>query len=149
MKKYILVFSLFLCTGFFLFSQTGNIRYVSVQGAVLKSSTGFFAGKVGTLTLGQEVTLVKDDGKWAQVRAGNLTGFVASTSLSTRRVVASSAGASSTEVALAGKGFSQEIEIEYRKNGLDYSLVDSMEKITIPDDELLRFVNEGRLARGE
>ena len=149
MKKYILVTILFLCTGFFLFSQTGNVRYVSVQGGVLKSSTGFFASKVGNLTLGQEVTLVKDDGKWAQVRAGSLTGFIASSSLSTRRVVASTAGASSTEVALAGKGFSQEIEVEYRKNGLDYSTVDSMEKLTIPDDELLRFVNEGRLARGE
>jgi len=149
MKKYILVFILFLCTGFFLFSQTGNVRYVSVQGAVLKSSTGFFASKLGNLTLGQEVTLIKDDGKWAQIRAGNLTGFVPSTSISTRRVVASATGASNNEVALAGKGFSQEIEIEYRKNGLDYSMVDSMEKLTIPDDELLRFVNEGRLARGE
>ena len=54
-----------------------------------------------------------------------------------------------SEVAMAGKGFSPDMEMEYRKNGLDYSMVDSMERITVPSDDLLRFITEGRLSRGE
>jgi len=52
-------------------------------------------------------------------------------------------------VAMAGKGFSPNTEIEYRKNGLDYSMVDLMERTLVSENELLRFVTDGRLSRGE
>jgi hypothetical protein len=122
---------------------------VAVQAAPLKDSTGFFAKELGSLSLGTEVTVVRENGKWTEVRAGNVNGWVASASLSARRVVTSNANVSANEVALAGKGFSPDMEIEYRKNGLDYSEVDRMEKLVIPADEWLRFRNEGRLFKGE
>ena len=50
---------------------------------------------------------------------------------------------------MAGKGFSPDMELEYKKSGLDYSLVDSMEQMSVPTDDLLRFITEGRLSRGE
>ena len=133
-----------------IFSQSdASRRYVAVKNTPLKSSTGFFGQELKSLSQGDEVSLIRDDGKWSEVRAGNQTGFVSSTSLSSRRVVASGSTATASEVALAGKGFSQEMEIEYRKGGLDFSVVDSMERINVPSNELLSFVNEGRLARGE
>jgi len=139
-----------LCANVLIFSQSGgNTRYVAVQNAVLKDSTGFFAKEVGNLPLGTAVTLIRDDGKWAEVRAGNLAGWVTSASLSARRVVASNSQVTANEVALAGKGFSPNTEMEYRKNGLDYSMVDSMEKIVVPAADLLRFIDEGHLAKGE
>jgi predicted Zn-dependent protease len=49
------------------------------------------------------------------------------------------------EIALAGKGFSPEIELEYRKNGLDYSSVDMMEILNIDDNDLRKFIDDGRL----
>ena len=150
MKKCALVVIIALCVCPLLFSQaSGSTRYVAVQTAVLKDSTGFFAKETGKLSLGDVVTLVRQDGKWSQVRAGNITGWIASTSLSARQVVASVSSVTASEVALAGKGFSPETELEYRKNGLDYSMVDIMEQTVITIDELLRFINEGRLARGE
>jgi SH3-like domain-containing protein len=133
-----------------VFSQDrGIIRFVSVQSTTIKESTGFFARELGNLSLGDEVILIGENGKWSRIRFGNLTGWVTSTSLSARRIVASGTNASATELALAGKGFSPEMEVEYRKTGLDYSVVDFMEKITIPREELLGFITEGRLARGE
>ena len=72
-----------------------------------------------------------------------------SSSLSVRRILAAGTGASATELSLAGKGFSAAIEIEYRKNGLSYSIVDFMENIIIAPEELLVFITEGRLAKGE
>jgi len=138
------------CTGTVIFSQSGgSTRYVAVQTVVLKDSTGFFAKEVGKLPLGTAVTLLRDDGKWAEVRSENLTGWVSSASLSARRVTVSNSSVTASEVALAGKGFSPDTEIEYKKNGLNYSMVDSMEKITVPTDDLLLFIDEGRLARGE
>jgi len=150
MRRLLFLLIMAFCVSIVTFSQTDRgTRYVAVQTAVLKESAGFFAKETGNLPLGTAVTLIRDDGKWAEVRAGNLTGWVASASLSARRVTAANSSVTASEVALAGKGFSPDTEIEYKKNGLDYSTVDSMEKITVPADDLLRFVTEGRLARGE
>ena len=147
--RFLLLPVILFCMAGHIYSQTSSTRYVAVQTAVLKSSTGFFASRVGELSLGDEVTAIRESGKWTQVSKGNLSGWVATTSLSTRRIVSSGSSATIGEYALAGKGFSKELEIEYRKSGLDYSIVDSMERLVIEAAELERFVTEGRLARGE
>jgi SH3-like domain-containing protein len=150
MRKLIFFAAMVLCAGPLVFSQVaGSQRYVAVQNAVLKNSTGFFAKSLANLPLGTEVTVILENGKWTQVRAGNQNGWVASTSLSVRKVVASNSTVTANDVALAGKGFNEETEMEYKKNGLDYSMVDSMERITILSDDLLRFITEGRLSKGE
>jgi uncharacterized protein YgiM (DUF1202 family) len=135
-----------------VFSQSqGKTMFVTVNSAVLKSSTGFFSRTVGTLALGTAVTVIRESGKWMEVRTGNaLSGWIGTASLSSKRIASqSSNSATAGEIALAGKGFTKEVEIEYRKNGLNYSAVDAMENLTIPGEELLRFVNDGRLSKGE
>jgi len=150
MRRLFLALAMIFAVNTVLFSQTdSNRRYISTQNMILKDSTGFFARELGTLSLGNEVILLREQGKWAEVRAGNLTGWVSGSGLSARRIVAAGSSSTATELALAGKGFSYEMEAEYRKSGLDYSLVDSMEKMNIPSGELLDFIREGRLARGE
>ena len=126
-----------------------NLRYVTAQTVSVRESTGFFSRETGRLSMGDEVVLLRETGRWSQIRAGNLTGWISSSVLSARRIIPSSSGASVTEVALAGKGFSPDIEIEYRSSGLDYSFVDAMENYDIPMNELLDFINQGRLARGD
>jgi hypothetical protein len=70
--------------------------------------------------------------------------------LSTRRIVASGSGATASEIALAGKGFSQEVEDSYKTSGeLNYADVDRTEAIVIPIDDLYKFVTEGHLNTGE
>jgi Zn-dependent protease with chaperone function len=147
-RLFFFMLTLFVCT--LAFSQTDrNARYVSVQSAPLKDSAGHFAKDLRTLSLGDAVTLVSESGKWSQVRVGNTTGFIASSSLSARRVVASgSTSASASEVALAGKGFNATTENEMRRS-LDFSAVDAMERITVPTNELQRFIEDGRLNKGD
>ena len=129
-----------------VFPQAEGIRrYVAVYSAPLKEQAVFFAKDLGSLSLGDTVTLVREDGKWTQVRVGTITGWVLSSSLSTRRILTSGINATATEIALAGKGFSPELEMAYRKSGLDYSIVDMMEKTVIGTEELLEFISEGRL----
>ena len=150
MRKFLFLAFMMLCASSLLFSQfTGTKRYVAVQNAALKDSTGFFAKTLANLPLGTEVNVILENGKWTQVRAGNQNGWVASASLNVRRIVPSNSTIMASDVALAGKGFSPETEKEYKKNGLDYSMVDSMENTNIPNDDLLRFITEGRLNRGE
>ena len=150
MRRFLLFFAIAFYIGVPVFSQDrGIIRYISVLKAPVKESTGFFARELGTLSLGNEVTLISERGKWSQIRSGDLTGWVTTISLSARRIAASGTNATATEISLAGKGFSTETEMEYRKTGLDYSMVDFMETISIPREELLGFITEGTLARGE
>jgi hypothetical protein len=150
MRRFLMLFVFFSCIIVPVFSQNReNTRYVSVQSVSVKDSTGFFAKDLGNLTLGSEVTLISESGKWSRIRSGNLTGWVTSTSLSVRKIVASGTNASATEISMAGKGFSPEMELEYSKTGFDYSMVDYMEKITISKEDLLNFITQGSLARGE
>jgi len=130
-------------------SQARNVRFVAVESADVRSGTGFFAGDVGTLRLGDEVTVVRDSGRWSEVRAGTVTGWVASASLSPRRPVRAGAAVTPGEVALAGKGFGREVENQYRLTGPDFSPVDEMEAASLSMAELRRFIVEGRLSGGE
>jgi len=133
----------------FVFSQSaGKTMYVAVKSTEIKSATGVFASKLGDLNLGAAVTVLKEDGKWAQIRSGSITGWVNLSSLSSKRVTSSGGSSSAQEIALAGKGFA-ETEIEYRNSGLDFSVVDQMEKITIPIGDLQKFIKDGRLKEGK
>jgi uncharacterized protein YgiM (DUF1202 family) len=132
----------------------GSTQYVAAKSAALKSSTGFFASTRGTLAYGAQVTVLQVNGKWAEVRSAansSLSGWIAVSNLTSKRVVA---GASSTatnqEVAMAGKGFNQEVENAYKANDkLNYADVDKTEAQSVSEQELYDFIVEGRLSTGE
>ena len=155
MKRIILTALLCLSTAALFAQKAGDTNYINVNSANLKSSTGFFASTTGTVKYGDEVKVLAINGNWAQVRtaAGNITGWIAKSSLTSKRIAAqgSTANASAREIALAGKGFSPEVESEYKKEGgkVNYNAVDDMEKIIISDKDLLAFIEEGHLAKGE
>jgi uncharacterized protein YgiM (DUF1202 family) len=155
LMKRSIIFVLFCLTVTGLFAQkVGDTLYVNVNSANLKSSTGFFASTTGTVKYGDDVRVLAINGKWFQVRnSRNITGWIASSSLTTKRisVQGNTANASAKEIALAGKGFSPEVESEYKKGGekVNYAAVDAMEKANIADKDLLAFIDEGHLARGE
>jgi len=154
MKRTILI-ALFCLAATGLFAQkAGDTLYVNVNSASLKSSTGFFASTSGTVKYGDQVKVIAVSNKWLQVRtAANVTGWITSSSLTTKKISTqgNTANASAREIALAGKGFSPEVEAEYKKDGgqINYAAVDTMEKVTVSDKELLGFIEEGHLEKGE
>lgn len=145
--------TLLLASAAFAQIRAGQTVYVTAKSLPVKSGTGFFARTLGTLNYGDPVTVVRLNGKWAEVRSGSpqITGWVAQTNLSTKRVtVSGGTSASSKEVAMAGKGFTEEVERAYKENHtVDYRAVDAMEIETVSDDELLAFIREGRLSMGD
>jgi SH3-like domain-containing protein len=130
-----------------------NTRYVAVKSAALKASAGVFAKTVQELALGDTLTVISEKGDWTEVSTSTVParkGWVSSASLSTKRVLSSSRAVSASELALAGKGFSAELETAYRDgNRLDFSVIDKSESQNISDDELLLFLTEGHLSRGK
>ena len=82
-------------------------------------------------------------------------GWIATGSLTKKKIVKSSGGstvkASTSEIALAGKGFSGESEKAYKSANvaLDYAKVDEIEKISVSSDDLQDFIEVGNLSDGE
>ena len=155
MKRLFLLFAVFLVASGALFAQfrAGSSAWISSKTADLKASSGAFAAVRGKLEMAAEVTVLQVSGNWAEVRSvanTSLSGWTAVSNLSSRRIVASGTGASASEVALAGKGFSQEVEDSYKTQGnLNYADVDRTEANTVSMDELYAFVIEGHLNAGE
>ena len=155
MKKLLVLLLMALMVSGALFAQikSGSSAWVSSKKADIKSSTGFFASTKGSLQLGAEVSVLQVKGNWAEVRSvtnTSLNGWMAASNLSARRIVSSGTTASANEVALAAKGFNQEVEDKYKTKGeLNYADVDKTEAITVSQEDLYKFVTEGRLSTGE
>ena len=128
---------------------------VQVKEGVLREKASFLGKPVGNVAYGDRVDVLASQGDWRQVRAASgATGWIHGSALDSKRVTLSAASggdvriaASSDEVALAGKGFSQEIETEYKKQNrsLDYAWVDRMLTFKVSDAEAIRFLQEGGL----
>ena len=156
MKKAIIVFCLVLFTAGLAAAQSaGSTMYVAVRTLNLKSSTGFFASTRGTLNYGDRITIIRVDGRNAEVRSAansSLTGWTPLANLTSRQVVAGATStASASEVALAGKGFNAEVEQSYRSQhqNINFDEVDRVETIIVNEADLLRFLQEGRLSMGD
>lgn len=128
---------------------------VQVKDGVLRSKPSFLGSPSGTVSYGDRVDVLSTQSGWSQVRApSGATGWIHESALTPKRVVLSAASgndvqlaASTDEVALAGKGFSQEVETEYKKQNrsLDYAWVDRMITFQVSDAEAIRFLQEGGL----
>ena len=157
MKKVLLMF----CMVFFIVASAlqaqaakGGTMYVAAKTVELKSSTGFFASARGTLAYGATVTVLQIKGKWAEVRSAagsTVSGWTAVANLSAKRIVSgATTGATASEVALAGKGFNQEVENTYKAGGgLNYADVDRTEAQKVSKQELQNFIVEGHLSQGD
>ncbi len=138
-----------------IFAKSGDKMYINVEKAVLKEGTNFFSSETGKLPYGSQVIVLAENGKWVQVVSTenkNLVGWVSSSSLTKKKIILknglNSVSASADELALAGKGFSAEVENLYKKNEATeeiYDLLDSIENRKLDTKELLVFIEEGEL----
>jgi hypothetical protein len=126
--------------------------------ADIRSSPDPLGDVVATLKLGDKVTVIDDGGKWlkATTETGK-TGWISLSDLS-KKAVNMTAGdkdaelaASSGEMAIAGKGFSKEIEADFKAKNkdVDFAWVDRMEKIKIAVGEIKKFLEAGGLKAGK
>jgi uncharacterized protein YgiM (DUF1202 family) len=142
-------------TGFAAAQSAGTVLYVAVKSLTLKSGTGAFDSNKATLPYGEKVIVVKVEGKYAEVKSEAdplKTGWTLTANLSKKQIVAGSTStASAKEMALAGKGFSQETEknLKSQKKDLNFADVDKTEAIKVHEKEVKKFIEEGKLKVGE
>lgn len=157
MKKVFLAVCCLLCLGTSLWAKKGDTMYVSVEEAELKSGTGFFASRMGFLPYGSKVKVLAEDGRWIQVDSaepGGPSGWLPSSSLTKKKILVvgglNTVSASADELALAGKGFSAEVEAQYttESTAAIYAMVDNIEAAPLDVDGLLEFIVQGGLSSG-
>jgi uncharacterized protein YgiM (DUF1202 family) len=144
-----------LVTGLAAAQSAGSVFYVAVKSLTLKSGTGPFDSNKATLNYGDKVTVIKVDGKYAEIASADnpeKTGWTLTANLSKKQIVAGSTStASAKEMALAGKGFSQETEknLKNQKKDLNFADVDRTEAIKVKEHEVKKFLEEGKLKVGD
>lgn len=166
LKKYFsfVLFFTFVCISAFSDDKKNKVMYVAVEEADVKEKPSFFSKTKEIFLYTQKVIVLETKGNWTKVRLPDaedkdskndiqneiVQGWISSGSLSKKRIAQGKRlSASTDELALAGKGFSSEIENVYRKNSeLDYEAVDRMENSKNTNaslDALIGFIKDGKL----
>lgn len=151
MKRFALIL-IFFTTALALWAA--SMMTVQVNSVQLRDNPGMRGRLTSEVRYGEQVEVVEEGRGWIRVRtaAGDL-GWLQETALTGKNIELTSgkevrSGASSREVALAGKGFSEDVEREYRSDAnleTQFGWVDRMESFERPDQELLAFLDDGEL----
>ncbi len=131
--------------------KVGSIVTVRVMSSKVMKSPKFIGPSSGAVSRGDALTIKEIKGDWYRVE-GAATGWINRTSVVEGKVALSSkpgggGGASRDEVELAGRGFTPDVEAEYRGKhpDLDFSHVEAIEATQVDLAELGAFVAEGGL----
>jgi hypothetical protein len=128
---------------------------VQVKTCQLRDKPSFLGKIVTNLAYADQVTVKQENKDWYEVVPANKKtgGWVHVSALSKKEIVLKPGSrdranaASSDELALAGKGFNQQVENDFKKKNknADFTGVDRMEKIVISTKEMQSFLQEGGL----
>jgi hypothetical protein len=149
MKRIGAVILLFLLTGALLAIEPGDTLAVSVREGELRSAPGFLSTIEARIQYGASLTALGVRGDWVRVRveANGDEGWLHSTAvlppddMNLSGSTSEDTGTSSREIALAGRGFNEQVEQEYQEQQeLDFSGVDEMETLRLPPAELGDFL---------
>jgi uncharacterized protein YgiM (DUF1202 family) len=128
--------------------------HVQVRNGQVRERPSFMGRIVANLAYGQTVDAVATQGDWTQVRLANgQSGWMSNSTLTTKHITvkqttgAVQTGASADDLALAGKGFSADIEAEFKKQNrnISFAPVDKMEKMKASPVQIQAFIAQGGL----
>jgi len=128
---------------------------IQVRQGQVRSKPTYLSKVLGTLAYGERLVNLGQKGEWLKIKSGSdLSGWVHVSAVTEKKIILSSgktkAGlkASDEELILAGKGFNQAVEEEYRAKNpkAAFARVDRAEKEHNPDQErITAFLKNGRL----
>ncbi len=135
-------------------AATGTMS-IQVRAGKLRARPSFLGQVTASVGYGDRVSVLDEKSGWVQVRTvDGHTGWIHQSALTARKVALKAGdddvatGASGSELALAGKGFNDEVEAEFRSENpdLDYTWVDRMETFSITPAQARRFLAEGKIS---
>ena len=124
---------------------------VQVQDGQVRATPSFLGAVVAKLPYGSPVEAQPAQNGWMQVQtAAGQQGWMSASSLTTKKIVMTAgaggaSGASSDELALAGKGFNSDVEKQFKKQNpnVNFAAVDRMAKLKIAPQEMQQFLADG------
>ena len=155
-KSVLIISLLIILTGLAVFAVEQKMMSIQVKNGDVRSSPSFLGKIVGQLKYGDQVAVQNVKGSWYFIDRpeGSTDGWMHSSALSVKKIVlnpgASDAeqAASSDEITLAGKGFNQQVENDFKSKNpqVDFTWIDKMEKMTVSQNQIQAFIKEGQLA---
>jgi len=129
---------------------------VQVKESEVRAAPSFLGKIVAKVVYGDRVTLLDKSGSWNKVslKGGAPQGWMHSSALTTKRIVLQTGqadvktGADQNELALAGKGFNDQVEASYVKQNkkLDYAWINKMETFNVAPEDMNSFLAKGEVA---
>jgi hypothetical protein len=129
---------------------------VEVQEAQLRAKPNFMGKIVMILAYGDRVAVLEEQAGWMRVsleRDSNVTGWIHASALTKKKIELKAgtevAQVSDSEVVIAGKGFTSQVEQEFKlaNQNLDYTWIDKMEKeFVVSQNAIQKFLKAGGLA---
>jgi hypothetical protein len=131
---------------------------IQVDKAQLRSTPAYYGSVVTTVNYADRLKIIDSKGAWVRAStARNAAGWIHISALTSTKLAPKSGGknaptsVSAGELSAAEKGFTEQIEQDYRKKNkkIDFTWVDKMEKVTIPPEQSIVFLKEGQVKPAE
>lgn len=125
---------------------------VQIRQGQVRDKPSFLGKILANLNYGSRVQVLQQQGDWSKVvLSGGGEGWMHGSALTKKKVVMQAGGqdaqvaASGEELALAGKGFNQQVEAEFKERNpsVDFKWVDWMEKSVFSPEDILAFLRAG------
>lgn len=151
------VLALLFCAGAAR-AATPQQMSVQVRNGQVRANPSFLGPIVAPVEYGDSVRVSGEQAGWMKITtSAGKEGWIHGSALTTKRVVLQAgtkdvqAAASGDELALAGKGFSSEVEAEFKaaNKDIDFKWVDRMETFKVDMPEIQRFLKEGNVIARE
>lgn len=131
---------------------------IQVREAQLRATPSHLGKIVGRASYGDRVAVLEERGDWKKIspEGGKYQGWIHKSALTSQKIALKAgrtnveSSVSRDEIALAGKGFSKEVEAQYRQHNknLDYTWINRMETFKVSPGQLQEFIVEGKLVTG-
>ena len=132
---------------------------IQVDQAQLRSTPAYYGAVIATVKYADRLKIIASQGSWvkAATARNNATGWIHISALTSTRLAPKSGGknaptsVSAGELSAAEKGFTEQIEQDYRQKNkeIDFTWVDKMEKIKISPEQGAAFLKEGQVKPAE
>lgn len=161
MKRFIVILLVAIVTSLSAPLSVALARDMTVQvnKAQLRSMPAYYGSVVATVIYADRLRVIEEKKSWVKASSlsSNATGWVHISALTTRKLAPKSGAGnaptsvSTGELSAAEKGFTEEIERNYRRKhgNIDFTWVDRMEQITVSPVQSASFLAEGQLEPAE
>jgi len=148
--QYLISFSLCMFASVSVYAETARI--ITKENAV-REDCRFFAPVRAKVQYNEAVEIISRDGDWLRVKYKGISGCIHKCAIEERRFTFSgfdsqkTQSASGDEVALAGKGFNEQVEKSFiaKHPELNFHMINAIENYRVSEDDVKKFMINGGL----